>query len=684
MSRLAAALLLGSAMLWGADALGQSRQAVVIGNSSYEGAPLQNAVRDAVEVADSFRAIGFEVTERWDVGRDDLLDLMAEIDMAFDEAEIGIVYYAGHAVQVDGVNHLLPVDLARISLDEIERKQVPLQTFIGAVADESATGLRLVILDACRTDPFSPLGASIRRGLSLEQVGASETLIAYSTAPGSLASDGPRGGNGPYALAISRALHERGLEVAEVMRRVRGQVREATEGRQIPWTAGSVEERYWLNRAPAVAGVEAEEVEVDEVLAHFLADSVSAADLRRFLLFFPDSAFADEARARLADVAAQDRPVPAALSLEVPDQHATPETPSGLDAPIPGDLFRDFPETLPDAPGGLAEIVTASDRLASDFADLRRVAPGVRSGLMDLPRAAQACAYAVTAQPQNPRFAFQLGRVLETARLYPWARHFYRHAAERDYSAALVNLGHMHYAGDGVERDYATALRFYREAAALGNLRARTNIGTMYVRGLGVPERPDEGMLWYKLASESGWVNAQNAMADVLRRGTGGEQDFATAASLYRLAALNGQRAAMTNLARMLLDGRGVEQDRAEAHRWFERAVEAGDRYGPRFYALDLIAGGEARSDPGRIVDLLQTAANRNFPVALLDLAKIYEAGDLVGRDLEEALLFALRADAAGVNGAPEAVARISAALDPATVDAISDEARSILRFNGR
>lgn len=655
--------------------------AVVIGNSNYAVAPLANAARDAELVAARLAAIGFEVTTHYDLTFAEFAQVRAQIDDILGASEIGIVYYAGHAVQIDGVSHLLPIDVTSLGIDEIEAKKLPLAPLVEE-ASTGESGLRLVIIDACRNDPFSALsdrigvGLDTEAGLSMALSSKVETLIAYSASSGQLASDGPPGGNGPFALALDRQLTVPGLELTDITRRVASQVTAATDARQIPWVSGSVRNEYWLNDREILRPPQTPEPELDAVLWWFLATTTRPVDLQRFQLFFPKSDHVAAARARFAQLRA--------LPASPPSPSAKPPQPLAQPgAPIHADLFRVNRDELPDARGGLRDVASPCDWMAADFADPQRLAPGVRAGLIRLEAAVQACIYALRADPGNPRLEFQLARLLQTAGLHDWARHFYTRAARRGYSAALTNLGFMYTRAIGVARDHALAHRYYREAATLGNLRARTNIGTQFRRGHGVAQDPVEGVAWYRLASESGWVNAQNALADAYRHGEGVDQDHATAAALYELAALNGQRAAMHNLGRLLLRGDGVPADRRLGRVWLERGVLAGDRFAPFTLARDVVDTGDWRDDPGRVIALLKLSWQRGNPRALIDLARAYDAGEIVPRDAEVAFRAAARAQARDLDVA-DLVTRLEAELGVDTATRLRNEIAEERALNGR
>ena len=352
--------------------------------------------------------------------------------------------------------------------------------------------------------------------------------------------------------------------------------------------------------------------------------------------------------------------------------------------PIPADLFRVSRDDVDADPGQLGTIISDCDWLTAGPADLRRVAPGIRDGLVDLARAGPACAYALKDDPDNPRFAFQLGRVLDIAGLHDWARFYYLMAADRGYPAALTNLGYMYNRGIGVPQSYDKSLALYKKASEYGDLRARTNVGTQFLRGQGTAADPVEAVQWIKLASEVGWVNAQNSLADRYRLGEGVPKDTETAASLYELAALNGQRAAMNNLGRLLLTGDGVERSRAEAYRWLERGIAAGDRFAPFTLARDLESNGQGMDDPQRVLDLFELSWRRGNVRAQLDLAWIYDAGDLVPRDPTAAYRSARRAELDGLEKGITLARRLRDELGFETATRIDTEIDMEIRLNGR
>ena len=232
------------------------RVALVIGNTAYRHVPaLANPGNDARDVGDALSRLGFSVTHIGNAGQAELRQGLLDFQRAASASDIAVVFYAGHGIEVDQRNFLVPVDARLVSDQDIEFEAVPMELVSRAVG--RASQLRLVILDACRENPFAirmqRTGAtrSIGRGLArMEPPG--ETLIAYAAKEGTVALDGDSR-NSPYTAALLVHLEEPGLEVGLMFRRVRDSVVRATGGRQEPFTYGSLSsERSYLSE-PAAA-----------------------------------------------------------------------------------------------------------------------------------------------------------------------------------------------------------------------------------------------------------------------------------------------------------------------------------------------------------------------------------------------------------------------------------------------
>ena len=179
--------------------LAERKVALVIGNSSYKSVPLKNPQNDARDVAAALRKLGFEVIERQNLGREGFAMAVREYGDKLRGATVGLFYFAGHGIQVKGRNFLVPVDADIAREDEVQYRSFDVNEVLDKM-DSARTAINLVVLDACRNNPFA-------RSFKLAQTGLAQmdaptgTLIAFATAPGSVAQDGD-GNNGLYTSAL--------------------------------------------------------------------------------------------------------------------------------------------------------------------------------------------------------------------------------------------------------------------------------------------------------------------------------------------------------------------------------------------------------------------------------------------------------------------------------------------------
>ncbi|MEQ9488181.1 MAG: caspase family protein [Alphaproteobacteria bacterium] len=218
----------------------QPRLALVIGNSNYENAPLANPVRDAALMADTLREVGFEVLEYTDLDRRDLTKAFINLGDRLEENggnATTLVYYAGHGAQVNGENYLIPIGAQIEEEIDVEIEGVRASSLLG-ILRKARSSLNIVILDACRNNPFESSSRSAQTGLA-KMDAPTGTLLAYSTAPGKVAEDGD-GKNSTYTRALARAIKTPGAKVEEVFKTVRVNVVDRTQGRQVPWESSSL------------------------------------------------------------------------------------------------------------------------------------------------------------------------------------------------------------------------------------------------------------------------------------------------------------------------------------------------------------------------------------------------------------------------------------------------------------
>src|SRR5712671_522224 len=271
----------------------EQRVALVIGNGAYRSVPeLRNSRNDADDISEQLKRLGFAVIDGRDLDRSAMQTALGRFAQRLRGADAGLVYYSGHGLQINGQNFLVPVDLKMDSGAFTPFEMVRLDDVVEALS--YTDGVRLLVLDACRDNPFAnslaqnkgSRGASTTRGLAkIER--SQGMLIAYSTQPNAVAADGT-GRNSPFTAALVREMQVPGLEVATVFRRVAVNVYRETGGAQTPELSVSLLQDFYLNPQESDVGAWQK-----------LGPSASAAGLKAFISRFPTSVMVDAARARL-------------------------------------------------------------------------------------------------------------------------------------------------------------------------------------------------------------------------------------------------------------------------------------------------------------------------------------------------------------------------------------------------
>lgn len=286
------------------------RFALVIGNSNYSFAPLRNPAQDASLMAATLRVLGFDVSEYQDVAQRDLKRAVVDFGRKLEQAgkdAVGLVYYAGHGVQVNGENYLIPIGAnIRDELD-VDIEGVRASVILSAL-ERAGNGLNIVVLDACRNNPFQSGTRAVRGGLARMDA-PSGTLLAYSTSPGNVAEDGT-GRNSPYTQALAQSMRTKGAKVEDVFKRVRVAVMERTNNRQVPWEASSLTgDFYFVDDGaggqvaiptPESQGRSATDQAVEIEYWKSISDTDNPDMFKSYLSAFPNGLFASIAEKRIA------------------------------------------------------------------------------------------------------------------------------------------------------------------------------------------------------------------------------------------------------------------------------------------------------------------------------------------------------------------------------------------------
>jgi uncharacterized caspase-like protein len=311
-------------------AFAEKRVALVLGNSAYQNvAPLANPVNDGARIAATLKDAGFDVVDsRRDLAAAETRRALRDFADRARDADIAVVYYAGHGIEVDGGNYLIPVD-ARLERDtDIYDEGLSLDRIL--IAIEPAKKLRLVILDACRDNPFSRTmkrtvaSRAIGQGLAKVEPTSPNVLIAYSAKAGSTAADGD-GKNSPFTAALSHHLTKPGLDVRRAFGFVRDEVLKTTGNKQEPFVYGSLGgEDVPLVPAPrpaAAPATPAPSAQAEARRDYELALQIgNKSALNAFLAQYPDGFYASLAKLQLDKVAAEEARVAATEKARLAEQ----------------------------------------------------------------------------------------------------------------------------------------------------------------------------------------------------------------------------------------------------------------------------------------------------------------------------------------------------------------------------
>lgn len=436
---------------------GDLRIALVIGNAAYENAdPLPNPVHDASDVAAALDAMGFEVHLGLDLARGDLASRLEAFAERLEVASTAVVYYAGHGLQVNGRNFILPVDARLADEADLPFELVPLDEVVQLLYAHRLT--TVVFLDACRNNPLGEALAealgerrdAVGAGLAAIDVGYG-SLLAYATQPGNVAFDG-EGRNSPFTGALLRHIATPDTDVQAMLRLVRRDVIAATAEQQIPWDNSSLVGTLELARSTSGDGDRQAPGPVREDGPPAVVEKPAQGDLS---LFLPPGGGATGTR-------------------------------------------TDGPSTSGRPPVDACDIVAGSDN------DRERVVPGNEFRVLDGTAGIAVCEKALAAYPGTPRFMYQLARSYQKAERYGEAARLYEPLVRQGYLAAFTNYGYMMERGLGVARDHERAVRLHLSASHQGDKFAMFNTAAAYDSGDGLPANPVQAARWIYAALRLG------------------------------------------------------------------------------------------------------------------------------------------------------------------------------------
>jgi TPR repeat protein len=614
------------------------RVAFVVGIDSYDNLPeqqqLKKAVNDAQAIGEALVGLGYDVQKADNVGRTDFLRQWQLFLNRLDPGDEAAVFFAGHGVEIDGQNFLLPRDVPRVASGEeevLKGSGLSLAALLDQVRDRHPQ-VGLYILDACRDNPFvdgKGRGIGGTRGLARVEP-PSGTFIMFSAGAKESAldrlSDNDPNPNSIYTRTLLPRLKASG-RITDIARDVRREVREL---------------------AASVAHVQTPAY-YDEVVGDFCPAGCEAKTTAAQPQIAPAEIPRPQAEAEPAKA-------PAAPS-SLPAQTAA-LTPQAVQVPAPGH-----------AP------VDECDRLAADANNPDSVAPAVDYETLEPAKAIPACEAAVRAYPNERRFGFQLGRAYHHAKKYDLAKQQFETLSNNGYPIATSYLAFLYTQGNGVEKDEGKALSLIRQAADSGDAIGALALGSAYEWGqYGVAKNEAEALRWYEKAAERGNVRAALVLGEKYSEGKLGlAKDDAEAARLFRKAAERGDvqglyylglshwegrglpkdqtqaealfakgderknSHAMVDIGRKFESGQGVAENDAEGLKWFRKAAELGDQYGMFYVGLMYRYGQGVAKDSAEATRWYRKAAELGDTTAMTGLAEMYATGEGVPVDAAEA-----------------------------------------------
>ncbi|WP_194454351.1 caspase family protein [Bradyrhizobium sp. CCBAU 53421] len=497
------------------EAVAGTRLALVLGNSHYQAVPaLDNPANDAADLATALRGIGFDVIEQRDGTREAMANAVRDFSKRLNGADVALFFYAGHGLQMNGENYLVPVDAKIETPADVRFNTVNLTDIQQEM--EGAGRANIIILDACRNNPFlEKLARGSRaaptRGLGRVDATGQGSLIVYSTQPNNVALDGA-GRNSPFTAALLKHIATPGIEVRQMLSRVRGDVLVATDRKQTPWDSSSLVGDVYLAASPS--------------------------------------------------------PVATAAPPATPQQVAPSQVAAQADAPV--DPHRVTSQT-PTAAGGPDSECERAAAPAPPFASPEQLKI---ANTHDYAAAIPICEAALRANPDQPRLEFLLGLAYGGTKNYLAAQRYLTKAAEAGYAPAQGKLGVYFATGRGVVEDMPRAFELFSKAAAAGEPGAISNLGAMYSNGNFVKKDPARALELYQKAIEAGdpFALAQTALMYFYGKGT--PRDYEAAAQYFQQAADLNDGFSLKYLAVMQERGLLGARDPAKAAELRRRAVQ--------------------------------------------------------------------------------------------------------------
>ncbi len=681
-----------------AQAEAERRVALVIGNSAYRKVErLDNPLRDARDVAAALRKTGFELVgggAQLDLDKRGMEQAIRSFGRSLERGAVGLFYYSGHGLEVDGHNYLVPVDADPKESADVDFELVDVGLLLKQVRNAN-NRLSMIVLDACRINPFGGRGLrAVGTGLAEIKDRPSGTIISYATAPGKVAADGPPGANSPYTAAFLDAVRRPGLDVLEVFNEVSVSVENETKGEQQPWTGMTAIRGQFFFVPPASTATAApppppgpaSSEAAEMMLWSSVKDSRDPAKIQAYLDQFPQGTFAGLAKVMIGELkrnqmaalaARPEAPAAAAPSAAAPAEAApaAPEPAPGKRPPqtasLPPAAALPLPLPVPKpaapvaaAPAPAAKPETpASLTLARPPSQVGQRAP-VQSPDVDLylkemrdnifgnlvyPDAARerglagAAKYELVVDRDGQLLDVRLARSSGSDILDRAGRQAVELSAPFEPVPAEVS-------GDKIGLLLTLYIGPEAPERSVELVLSDVEHGKPAVRGNPPPLPAEETAPQQKAEAAAPIPESAISAEEARRKGVEAakSKDYGEAMRWFRKAADEGNAVAQNDVGFLYQNGWGVPQDYAEAMRWFRKAADQGNAHAQNNVGFLYYNGWGVPQDYAEAMRWQRNAADQGYAAAQVNVGAFYQNAWGVPKDYAEAMRWYRRASDQG------------------------------------
>lgn len=675
----------------GTAAEAAKRVALLIGNAEYQATtPLRNPTNDVDLMRKTLLDAGFDEV---DVALNVDLVGMKKALRSFEDksygAEVAVLYYSGHGIEMNGTNYLIPTDAVLKSDRDVEDEALAMDRAERSL--NGATRLKLVILDACRNNPFletmqssSGVTRSVQKGLAKVEPEGADTLVAYASRAGTVALDGA-GLNSPFAEALAKYIAQPGVDIRIALGQVRDEVIKVTGRKQEPFVYGSLGgAQIYLsikelnltvnnnnnNNPSSDTKTEKDEKVAPNGISSAAADWQNIKDLadKDLLEAFIAKHGSDPVYKMLAEKKLKLLAEAEAKADVSADQIAWESLKGSTDLAAIKRFLERYPESRfkAEAEQQIAALAPAQNQtvVSSDLQDSVAARdcyllaaepqsitgfPGVYLKKMDAKRALTACAQAVNENPQDAMLINLLGRSHEADRNYAEARRNYTKAADMGNLYALTNLGWFSVYGIDGPINVSEGKKAFEKGAISGNHAAQASLAFLYRDGYGGTEQNNaEAIKWYEKAAEQGNASALGNLGGFYRDGVSVARDYQKSLDYYRRGADAGDLSSIAAMGYAAQNGLGMPQSYEDARNWYEKGANAGDSYSMASLGFLYDAGAGVKQDYVEARYWYEKAADAGSAYAMGNLSRLYDQGLGTSVDPKEAVRWAVAAVESG------------------------------------